>query len=141
MLCERRRNEESDFAKDVDYVMELEGWGRQASDLGLLDWCRSLDALWTCLALHNSVVPLRTRRFMEDATGSLLRSGLTSIWGNDSLRGLVERREIDHKGKQARFANQSRLRSFQGQAGTGRMVFRWNLVQQLLNDIADGLGR
>ena len=139
MLCERRRVEQSDFAEDADYIGEMELWAEEASEIDLLDWCRSLDSFWSCLAMHSAMVPHRTRRFVEDAAGECLRVGVSSLSGSHALREIIIKREVDHKGRQARFVNPSRLNAYQGQAGTDRMVFRWKLVQRLLNDISDGL--
>lgn len=54
---------------------------------------------------------------------------------------LVRKREEDLKGRsrRSRFHNSTMLATWGGEAGIGRLTFRWPTVQALLNDIGTGL--
>ena len=138
MLTELVRREQSDFDPGRDYVEALDEWSTDAQEIELLQWCRQLDDFWACLIGAGSLVSAGTRDFVRDVASFLLRDGLQGIQDNIDLRKAVIDRERVHKRSQARFHNKSRLRAYQGEAGTSRMVFRWDLVRRILRDIATG---
>ena len=57
-----------------------------------------------------------------------------------SARDLVLRRELEVKGSQkARLHNEAARRLWNGEAGLGRIDYRWRNAQRILLDIHDGL--
>lgn len=55
---------------------------------------------------------------------------------------LVEQREIEvKKGARSRFMNKGALALWTGNAGTGRLVYRWPTARQFLSDLYPAIGR
>lgn len=123
---------------DVDYAEALNTWAHDADDIRLADWCTNLGALWGCLAETGTRIPDSARLFVESFARGVTSIGPAGVVSDEALRSLVRSRELQHKKAQARFGNTKRLLGYPGYAGTSRMEFRWTLVRQLLQDIADG---
>jgi hypothetical protein len=80
-------------------------------------------------------------KFVRELAMLIEQYGLDEFANRPEVRQLIKSREIQHKGKQARLEFNSRLFAYQGEAGTGLMTYRWDLVKRLLQDIEDGLKR
>ena len=125
-------------AWDRDYLEELAAWAAECDDLGLRDWCASTDSLWTALSAGGASVGDATRQFVTDFATLVHELGPAAISTNEAAHDLIRTRELAHKRGQARFRNEKRLLAYPGYAGTSRMNYRWPLVRQLLEDLADG---
>jgi hypothetical protein len=138
MLCELLRGERVELDIGHDYPAELAEWSIEANAVELIPWCSEIDRFWECLIDLRSPAQDRTRQFIASAAQLIAQRGVDDLVGNTSLRELVRDRERVHKRAQSRFTNKGRLRAYQGEAGTSRIVFRWDLVKRLLTDISVG---
>jgi hypothetical protein len=96
-------------------------------DSVFVDWCKNIEKFWICLA-SLGVMPADKSQYGLDAFPDL-----------PEIRKRIQERELQHKKKQARLEFNSRLFAYQGEAGTGLMTYRWDLVKRLLRDIDNGL--
>ncbi len=65
-----------------------------------------------------------------------------SLLENDSAESLIRNRELRiKKSKRARLTNPRALELWSGASGTRRLDFRWGIVNQIVNDILEGLKR
>jgi Family of unknown function (DUF6361) len=86
-------------------------------------------------------VPVPTQAFVEKWAEIVLtgRGGL-QIARSKAARDLVTEREIKLKGARARLEDPKALERWGGEAGAGRLDFRWNRpVRAVVNDILEGL--
>ncbi|MXY21887.1 MAG: hypothetical protein F4Y49_11200 [Dehalococcoidia bacterium] len=119
-----------------DFAAKLEDWHREveASDLGGWD----LNNLWDLLAKQGRTIAPLTRSFVSDWVDmSRSRIGFGLVDDRDA-RELIKNRELHQKRSQARLRNDRLMMQWGGASGSGRLAFRWPVVRDLLNDIADG---
>lgn len=137
LLVEQLKSYNREILFSADYEVRLSAWGDHALGEGLHAWCSDIDKFWSCLGLLGVVPPTKARRFVNDLAEEVNRLGLRQFCQHESVRRIVYEREIEHKTR-PRLRNKDRLFAYQGEAGTGLMTFRWDLVKRLLKDIADG---
>lgn len=126
----------------IDDLRErLETWADEVSEQAgrLRAW--DLDGLWLTVLEMNPRLALPTRLFVTEWT-DIIRHADSPLDAalSPSSRALVRRREERQKKGQSRFNNERLLRSWNGEAGTGRLEFRWSNVRRILNDLRAGLG-
>ena len=97
------------------------------------------NALWAFAAGCRTRVPTPQRRFVEGWSRRLAETGARGAADDAQLRRLVRDREIQLKRGRARLANPARLLEWGGDAGMGRMEFRWSTVLRLLRDLHRGI--
>lgn len=100
----------------------------------------SLDRMWELTARPAYSISLKTRRFVEQWIALIRQSSGTLLTSKEAC-ALIRAREIALKGPRSRFKNRRALEQWSGYAGTLRLVYRWNNVQIVLNDLAQGLRR
>lgn len=137
LLVEQLKSYNREILFSADYEERLSVWVDHALGQGLSDWCSDIDKFWNCLGLLGAVPPTRAQSFVNDLAAQVDRLGLRQFCQHESVRRIIYKREIEHKTR-PRLRNKDRLFAYQGEAGTGLMTFRWDLVKRLLKDIADG---
>lgn len=143
LLAERR---EAEPASEGDGDDPTEGYCEHYRKL-LDDWATDETAerpfeppqMWHFVARRGGRLPDRQRRFLEHWSRRIGEIGSSAVVDDADLRRLVEQREIELKGGRARLLNRGRLLDWSGQAGVGRMNFRWFRVRQLVADLHRGL--
>jgi hypothetical protein len=138
LLAERRHEAQGTDAELIEnYRMALDDWARRESAEATFQ----PSELWQFLVKNGGRLIEPQRRFVESWANRVVEIGPERVIDDDFLRRLVERRELQLKGKRARLANKGRLLDWSGRVGVGRMDFRWFRVRQLLMDLHQGLGR
>ncbi|WP_182057631.1 DUF6361 family protein [Pantoea sp. ME81] len=100
----------------------------------------SLDHMWILTAGPDYSISQKTRRFVEQWI-DLIRQASGALLTSKEACALIRAREIALKGPRSRFKNRRALEQWSGSAGTLRLVYRWNNVQIVLKDLAQGLRR
>ena len=103
------------------------GHGREGAEEEPFD----ADTLWAFAAGRRTRVPTPQRRFLEGWSRGLAETGVRGAADDAQLRRLVRDREIQLKRGRARLKNPARLLEWGGNAGVGRMEFRWGTVRRL----------
>ena len=122
-----------------DFAADLDHWRKEveASDLGSWD----LDKLWALLAKQGRPGARLTRRFVSDWVNMTRERIGYGLVDDREARELIKERELHQKRSQARLRNDRLMRQWGGASGSDRLAFRWPVVRNLLNDIADGRER
>lgn len=103
----------------------------------LADW--NLAEFWLLLAKANYQPSEKTRKFVE-AWAALVKGGPAERLRHDAgARALIFNREKGIKGKLARCDSPRAREKWRGDAGLGRMDYRWGTARTMLCDIATGL--
>jgi Family of unknown function (DUF6361) len=121
------------------YRDRLAEWAKecQGQDGTLSGWDRRV--FWHLIRELNPTVRPATHRFLDLWFDWVCRLDLDGAADDRALRGLVASRERLQKGTQSRLVNDRLLASWSGQAGTGRLTYRWAQVNRMLQDLHDGL--
>ena len=136
MLAEKRDRDDL----RVRYRDQLQGWTAELAARGkaVTQWDQR--RFWEIVTQGNARVTRLTRDFitawLEYATQPAIAAGVAD---NTQARLLIHERERQLKRTLARLDNQRQLEQWQGDAGTGRLLFRWPVVQTILTDIQTGL--
>ncbi len=115
---------------------QIEDWVVELDPGRLADW--RVDALWTTVLGQGHSITLRTRQFLEDWVGRV-RSAGAGIASDREAGRLIELRETRLKGPHSRFRNKRAREQWSGQAGIGRIRFRWSQVALQMLDLRRGL--
>ena len=102
----------------------------------LLAWDRA--DFWNLMAQQGYQPRGTTRPFVDEWCSRAL-SDPASLRGAEATKALIAKREGQIKGGLARFDNRRAREVFRGDAGLGRMDYRWSNARVMLRDIADGL--
>lgn len=97
---------------------------------------------WRTVERARPTVPLSSRRFIDTWLDRLLAADDPAALADDrAVRQLIDNRERQLKGSQARLHNARMLELWNGDtgAGTGRMTFRWGVTRTHLSDIRAAL--
>ena len=138
MLAEERwklRPDSDDEARIEAYRAELARWAADEAAGGPFD----AEAVWRYAAVNDGTVRPRQRAFVETWGARVAAVAASGAADDAAARLLVRRREMQLKTTRSRFTNQSRLLSWSGRVGVGRMSYRWPRVRQLLLDLHRGL--
>lgn len=121
------------------YRDRLWEWAKECHNQGgtLDGWDRR--AFWQLIRELNPAVRPATQRFLDLWFDWVCRLDLDGAADDPALRGLVASRERAQKGAQSRLVNRRLLASWSGQAGTGRLTYRWAQVNRMVQDLHDGL--
>jgi hypothetical protein len=117
----------------ADWAGEVEARGSE-----LAGWDRG--ALWDLVAEAGARTPPPTRRFIERWLELVVDGGPSGVAGNAAARTLISDRERAVKRGRARLHNAQALAMWGGDAGTGRMVYRWPYARRIVRDVVAGLG-
>jgi hypothetical protein len=122
------------------HLRELNDWhattvlpGQGASDWDTHDF-------WNLIDEHNPYVRLPTRRFINTWISIAATRPKGMATGALDVRHIIETRERQMKGSQARLVSRRALERWHGEAGTRRMDYRWPVARRMITDIEAGLG-
>jgi len=109
-------------------------------------WRSDLDAwdredFWRTVLDVNPRVPVSTQGFVNAWMDLVLEAtDLSALRKSPAARTLIEDRELRLKGlRRARLFEPRALEMWSGDAGTRLIVYRWNIVQNIVRDISAGL--
>jgi hypothetical protein len=80
-----------------------------------------------------------TRDFLSTWFNRVCSLELGQVADDRALRQLIGYRERAQKGSRSRLTNDRLLASWSGESGTGRLAYRWDQVNRLVQDLHDGL--
>jgi hypothetical protein len=103
----------------------------------LLDWDR--EDFWALLHARQYAPSMGTRQFVDEWRRRVLDGDVAKLRGAESTRELIFSREAQVKGTLARCNNRRSREMWNGEAGLGRLDFRWSNAQVILGDVASGL--
>lgn len=132
-LDPRRDGVIEDCGAMLDEWLALLDQRRQA----LLDWNR--EDFWTLLAERLFVPSTPTRLFIDEWCRRVISGDPTKLRGAEGTKDLIFKRESQIKGALARCTNRRSREMWRGDAGLGRLDFRWSNARVILRDIAAGL--
>lgn len=122
----------------IRYQNDLEDWAAEveseAEAIG--QWDRS-QFLHIVLKV-NPRLPIPAREFISQWI-DLASQQASTISESKEARRLIEWREVLLKGAQARLRSEVALQTWQGAAGVGRLTYRWEIAQTILQDILGAL--
>jgi len=116
------------WAGDVaSWRSDLEAWDRED--------------FWRTVLDVNPRVPISTQGFVNAWMDLVLEAtDLSALRKSPAARTLIEDRELRLKGlRRARLFEPRALEMWSGDAGTRLIVYRWNIVQNIVRDISAGL--
>ena len=139
MLAEKSTRPDKDVLRE-DFEERLSAWAREVESRGreLERWDRT--AFWDLVAEAGTRTPPPTRKFIERWLRLAVEEAPSRIAANDLARRLITERERAVKRGRARLHNSQALALWGGDAGTGRMLYRWPNAQRIVSDIVAGLG-
>lgn len=137
LLVEKLKQYDREITFASDYEKQLLEWAGKAADRDLESWCLKKEEFWRSLESVGATTSKSAREFVDALADYVSRFGVTAFCSNQEVRDCIKDREIHHK-SQPRLGRRDRLFAYQGDAGTGLMTFRWDLVKRLLTDISDG---
>jgi Family of unknown function (DUF6361) len=115
-----------------EYRAGLDGWTAEVSIPQGWSW----EEFWAETFRGNQRISVATRRFIE--RWFELVSGETNLPRSTQARNLMVQRERMTKGGQARLVNRRALEIWGGASGTGKLTYRWPVVERIVNDIIEG---
>ena len=118
---------------------ELEDWLAltQIPGQGASDW--DTDDFWNLITEHNPYLKPTTWRFISSWIANAATTPQNIAGATADVRRIVETRERQVKGAQARLLSPRALERWKGEAGTRRLDYRWPVARQLITDIKHGL--
>ena len=116
------------------YRNALEVWAEDPEFEDIVTW--SPESFWPEVSGYGHTIRMGTRQFVEQWRDIVLRER-TTVADAPQARALIRHRECQLKGHQSRLTNVRALEQWNGNAGTGRLVFRWPTAQRFLNDLRE----
>jgi len=136
MLSEKRNNEDwiNKYQNKIsDWISDIKNQMSQ-----ILNW--DMNEFWRIVFEQNSHIHFMTRRFIENWIDFVKdKKNLNKLQENDHARHLIQRREVQIKGKRSRLKNPRMLEQWLGESGAWPLGFRWSIARRLINDILEGL--
>jgi hypothetical protein len=131
-----QRNVEPDF-----YQEWFTDWSDQIRHESARFDAWDLDDFWLTIRSMTPQIPFQTVTFVQTWLTAVRSGAAFGAPESPELRSLIERREMQKKGRLARLTNKDQLKRWAGDSGTGRLVHRWPTIRGILRDIEDGLQR
>jgi hypothetical protein len=103
----------------------------------LAEW--DLLDLWRLMTEAKARIHPNTQFFVTSWVELVRRQDFRNATSSDHARALIDRREQSLKGPLARIHNAGARNNWQGDSGLGRLEYRWDTAQAILEDIAAGL--
>lgn len=100
-----------------------------------------MDDFWLTIRSMTPQIPFQTMTFVQTWLTAVRSGAAFGAPVSPELRNLIQRREMQKKGRLARLTNRDQLKRWAGDSGTGRLVHRWSTIRGILRDIEDGLQR
>lgn len=136
MLSEKRNNEEwiNKYQNKIfDWINNIKNQMSQ-----ILNW--DMNEFWRIVFEQNSHIHFMTRRFIENWIDFVRdKRNLDKLQENDHARHLIQKREVQIKGKRSRLENPRILEQWLGESGANPLDFRWRVARRLIIDILEGL--
>ena len=130
-LVERYRDRMVQWHEDIN--------SRRAA---LNKWVNSRSVFWDAINRVNARVPVPTIQFVDKWIDiALAANDVHALIDAQTARNLIQHRERQLKRSLARLDNTRALEMWGGAAGTGRLTYRWNVAQDIIQDILRGLGK
>jgi len=102
-------------------------------------WANDKPAFWRAVENRGHDIPPRTMAFVEQWV-ELLIEHRGNLFDLDPAKRLIREREIDKKRRNSRFTN-SRVRDqWGGSSGLVPMIYRWQIAQSYVSDMAIAVG-
>jgi len=122
-----------------DCEARLKDWSEIVGDrhTSLANWDR--EDLWKLLTQQMNEPSMATRLFVEEWCRRVLNGDPAKLRSSEDVKELILNREAQIKGALARCHNRRSREMWRGDAGLGRMDFRWSNARVVLSDIAAGL--
>jgi len=139
MLAEKSTRADRDALQD-GFRARLADWAAEVAARGdeLSRWDRA--AFWDVVAEAGTRTPPPTRRFIERWFELAIDGEPAGITHSPAARRLVSDRERAVKRGRARLHSAQALALWGGDAGTGRLTFRWPYARRIVADTVAGLG-
>jgi hypothetical protein len=117
----------------------LDEWFALLSErlLALTNWDR--EDFWKLLSEQMKVPSIATHEFVEICSRRVLSGNPATLRSDEGVKRLIFNREAEIKGALARCINRRAREMWGGDAGLGRLGFRWSNARIILCDISDGL--
>ncbi len=131
-----QRNVEPDF-----YQEWFTDWSDQIRHESARFDAWDLDDFWLTIRSTTPQIPYQTMTFVQTWLTAVRSGAAFGAPESLKLRSLIERREMQKKGRLARLTNKDQLKRWAEDSGTGRLVHRWSTIRGILRDIEDGLQR
>ena len=106
---------------------------------GITRWASNRSKFWSAVENHGHDIPPRTITFVDQWIELLLRHR-TSVFNQPAAKSLIREREIDKKRRNSRFTNARVRDQWGGRSGLVPMVYRWQIVQSYVSDMAAAVG-
>ncbi len=126
------------------YEDELAEWADdlQSRSADLDKWWKCNERFWDIVSEQGARATWQTRSFITSWVQMALSSDTAQrIATDESAKKLIHVRETHLKGKLARLDNPELLAKWSGDAGTGRLRYRWRPAEKIISDILLGLRR
>jgi len=123
-----------------DYRLRLADWSLavRQREAQLRSWSRQ--EFWAFVGSTGSRITDPTRQFVERWLHLAIDDGAAERLVDSAVaRDLIANRERLVKGKLARVDNKAALDRYAGEAGTGRLVYRWPNAHRIARDILEAL--
>jgi len=131
----RRQGEEADEEVIESYRARLAKWAADEAEEAPF----ASTALWSFIATRGGRLVAPQQRFVDGWSKRVSEVGAEGVVDDGATAALIRSREMALKTGRSRFTNRGRLLDWSGEAGVGRMDFRWFRVRQLLTDLHRGL--
>ncbi len=117
----------------------LEEWFALLSERrqALTNWDR--EDFWKLLSEQMKAPSIATHQFVENWCRRVLSGNPATLRADEGVKRFIFNREAEIKGALARCNNRHSREMWGGDAGLGRLGFRWSNARVLLRDISDGL--
>ena len=106
---------------------------------GITNWASNRSIFWSTVEKSGHDIPPRTIAFVDQWIELLLQHR-TSIFDQSTAKTLIREREIDKKRRNSRFTNARVRDQWGGSSGLVPMIYRWQIVQSYVSDMAAALG-
>jgi hypothetical protein len=124
------------------YKEKLVAWQMVMSSRAkiFLNW--NLEHFWNLVYSERTInVSSRTKRFIDQWIEIVLKNIDDIFVNEEGIKGLVDYREKEVKGRRSRLKNPDYLAKWNGAAGTRQLDYRWHVVKKIINDIVLGLNK
>jgi hypothetical protein len=137
ILSEQERLED----RVADYRSRFADWARSINERSsiLKTWKRS--DFWEHAKARKALIGEGTYDFVNAWWDYALGANPSELVDKPPVRSLITDRERRLKKDLARIGNPRARELWNGEAGSAQLEFRWQISQNLLSDIFDGLGR
>lgn len=133
-----------EYGKVEGYENKLEIWADdlQTRKADLDKWWDCNKRFWDIVSEQGARATWQTRSFITSWLQMALSSETAQrIAADESAKKLIHDRETHLKGNLARLDNLEALAKWSGDAGTGRLRYRWRPAETIISDILSGLRR